>query len=88
MVELFRCFFEMLRVTAVMDESYQFLDDILLNFKLLNPFLFLLIKRNHFVRETHDSRLLLSIFELILYFRKDREKGTAKPQLQLKMQQI
>jgi hypothetical protein len=60
----------MLRLTALMDESYLFLDDILRNFKLINPFLFLLIKRNHFVRETNDSRLLLSIFELIVYFRK------------------
>lgn len=60
----------MLRLTALMDGSYLFLDDILRNFKLINPFLFLLIKRNHFVRETNDSRLLLSIFELIVYFRK------------------
>ena len=52
----------MLRLTAYLDEKHAFLDDILKCFKFINPFLFLLIKRNTIIREAEDSRLLLSFF--------------------------
>lgn len=41
-------------------------------FKYLNEFLFLLIKRNRAVRESHSPFLLTSIFELLVYFRQSK----------------
>jgi hypothetical protein len=68
-------FFNFLRVSAVIDETMYFLDDILHCFQYLNQFLFLLVKRNKMVRDSQNSSLLLSIFELLIYFRKERLKN-------------
>lgn len=66
-----------------------FLDDILSCFQYLNQFLFLLVKRNKMVRDSQNSALLLSIFEMLIYFRKDRVKIRQIPNnLKYKMAEI
>jgi len=71
----------MLRLTAYFDEKYNFLDDIIKSFKFINPFLYLLINRNTTIRRAEDSRLLLSFFELIVYFQRDKHRVLSNPEV-------
>jgi hypothetical protein len=81
-------FFEMLRLTAYLDETYAFLDDILKCFKFIVPFLYLLIKRNTTIREAQDSRMLLSFFEMIVYFQRDKHRLPLGSEIEPKMARI